>query len=366
VSWQLTSSGTAPGLAVVYCRQPDTPWSAVDTAATDAAGRVVYADRGAIAGCRYGYALGVANCGLAQIVGTTWVDVPQGSGFLPVAVETTSVEPDSGRVRLSWRLNAGERLAASVFARDSCSNWIHVGDATEDDSDRVSLVDTSPRYVGSQRLYRLVVHACGADHELGVWQTAPFAGPGTVPVWASLTSAVADSGTAEMSWRLAFWPLFLSTLVERLDPVAGWIARGPVIFDRSGALLFRDTGLLPSQRYEYRLNLFVCHARTTLPTFAIVTGAAPDPQVELALLGVGPNPAGGSMTLALNVPDAAPVKLELLDLGGRKVLERSIQPSGSQAQSVVFDGLGTLRPGVYMLRVTQHGVSRSRHVVIVR
>jgi hypothetical protein len=48
------------------------------------------------------------------------------------------------------------------------------------------------------------------------------------------------------------------------------------------------------------------------------------------------------------------------------VLVRRFEPTGTAAQSFVLDGLGGLPPGVYMLRVTQHGMSRSRRVVIVR
>jgi len=237
---------------------------------------------------------------------------------------------------------------------------------TVDDDGRVSLVDTSPEYVGTHKEYRLVVHACGADQELGTWWTAPLDGPGTVPVYASLTRAVADSGTARLSWRLAFLPRELSTLVERRDPGADWNARGAATFDESGIVQFRDSGLLSSHRYEYRLNLFVCEARTTLPAVALVTGGAPAPHATLALVGVGPNPAGGALTLALTVPDGAPLRLELLDPGGRSVLVRRVDPAGTEAQSVVLDGLDALPPGVYMVRVTQHGVSRSRRVVIVR
>jgi hypothetical protein len=366
VGWQLASSTTPPAFAVVYCRQADGPWSAVDTVATDAAGRVLYADRGAIAGCRYGYALGVASCGRAQVLGVTWVDVPQGSGFEPLALVTTSVEPDSGRVRLAWRLNGGEYLGATVFERDSCSDWIRVGGATVDEGASVSFVDESPEYVGTRRQYRLVVHACGADHVLGQWWTAPLEGPGTVPVYANLTGAVADSGAVALSWQLAFQPPELSTRVERLDPGAGWLARGPASPGPSGALRFRDTGLLPSHRYEYRLSLFVCDARTTLPSVAVVTGGAPPPRAAVVLLGVGPNPASGTLSLALDVPDGAPLRLELLDTGGRSVLVRRFEPTGTAVQSFVLDGLGGLPPGVYMLRVTQHGMSRSRRVVIVR
>lgn len=365
VSWQLSSSGALPALAVVYCREVDGPWNAVGTVAADAAGRVLYADRGAIAGCRYGYALGVASCGREQMLGETWVSVPYGSGFLALALTTASVQADSGRVRLTWRLTGGQHLPATVSWRDSCSDWHRLGDATVDDSDRVEIVDTSPEYVGARRQYRLVVHACGIEHDLGRWWTEPFAGPGTVPVYASLISAAADSGVAVLEWRLAFITPGLSTLVERREPGADWTARGAAAQGGNVALQFRDTGLLPTRRYEYRLNLFVCDARTTLPAFAVVAGGMPAPRAQLALTALGPNPAGGALTLALSVPYGEPVRLELLDASGRSVLDRRLDPTGTE-QSVVLDGLGALRPGFYMLRVTQRGVSRSRRVVILR
>src|SRR5207245_2023719 len=53
LEWQIATDSPAVTVMTVYCRQVDGPWVAVARVTPDMDGRMIYADRGAIAGCRY-------------------------------------------------------------------------------------------------------------------------------------------------------------------------------------------------------------------------------------------------------------------------------------------------------------------------
>jgi hypothetical protein len=82
----------------------------------------------------------------------------------------------------------------------------------------------------------------------------------------------------------------------------------------------------------------------------------------LALSAPRPNPARGSVALAVMLPDDAPARVELLDVAGR--VQRTQTVAGAGAHSVAFRDLGTLAPGLYFARASHpHGVASTRVVI---
>ena len=75
--------------------------------------------------------------------------------------------------------------------------------------------------------------------------------------------------------------------------------------------------------------------------------------MRFALEGLRPNPAAGALTVALSLPSAAPAKLELLDVSGRRLLERDLRGLGPGELLVRLDGSAAVRPGLYFLRLSQ-------------
>jgi hypothetical protein len=80
-----------------------------------------------------------------------------------------------------------------------------------------------------------------------------------------------------------------------------------------------------------------------------------------------PNPARGAVSLALDVPRAAELRVEVLDVGGRRVrtLHRGAAPAGELR--LVWDGVrdgGRRAPaGLYFIRATAPGACTSTRVV---
>lgn len=89
--------------------------------------------------------------------------------------------------------------------------------------------------------------------------------------------------------------------------------------------------------------------------------------LAFALDGVRPNPAHGELlSVAFTLPTAATARLELLDVSGRRVVEREVGSLGAGQHT--FD-LGTgqrLAPGLYLVRLTQGANTRTTRVAVIR
>jgi len=103
---------------------------------------------------------------------------------------------------------------------------------------------------------------------------------------------------------------------------------------------------------------------------ALETGGPPLP-VELpsatgglALAGVWPNPSRSGFAITLTLADASPARLEVLDLAGRRLLTRDLDRLGPGRHVVGLDEARALPPGVYLLRLSQAGQTRSRRAVV--
>lgn len=104
--------------------------------------------------------------------------------------------------------------------------------------------------------------------------------------------------------------------------------------------------------------------RTTLP--APVTGVE-SPQLESGLaLAVTPNPARGGAFASFTLPASSPVRIEVLDLAGRRVAARELGTLEAGPHRFELPAGRPLDPGVYFLRLAAAGVSRTTRFVALR
>ena len=102
---------------------------------------------------------------------------------------------------------------------------------------------------------------------------------------------------------------------------------------------------------------------------APIVAAAPPIAAKLgfALRGFTPDPTrSGTLRVAFTLPGAAPARLELLDLAGRRLLTREVGDLGPGAHVVHLDGAGALGAGVYWLRLEQDGCAVTTRGVVTR
>ncbi len=79
-----------------------------------------------------------------------------------------------------------------------------------------------------------------------------------------------------------------------------------------------------------------------------------------------PNPASGAARVVLTLPRAGVTTLELMDLAGRRVLQRDLSHLGAGRHLVPLDETAGFAPGVYTLRLVQNGETRLTRVCLVR
>jgi hypothetical protein len=101
---------------------------------------------------------------------------------------------------------------------------------------------------------------------------------------------------------------------------------------------------------------------TPATTLSVGDGTA----LVFALEGVNPNPSTGArLAVSFTLPVVAPARLELLDVSGRRMVAQEVGTLGAGHHSVEL-ALGRRLPaGLYLMRLTQRGTSRTTRVAVV-
>jgi hypothetical protein len=121
--------------------------------------------------------------------------------------------------------------------------------------------------------------------------------------------------------------------------------------------------------YYYKLSAVDMHGNESpyaslLPSGTVDVAAGP---VAFALKGAQPNPAVGSrLGVQFALPDATPARLELLDVSGRRVVEREVGALGPGWHTVDLAAGRRLATGLYLVRLTKGADVRVSRVVVLR
>jgi hypothetical protein len=87
--------------------------------------------------------------------------------------------------------------------------------------------------------------------------------------------------------------------------------------------------------------------------------------VSFSLGRIAPNPSGSKFDVSFGLPVAAPASLSVYDVSGRRVAERSVGSLGTGFHVVTFGDRETMRPGLYLVRLSQQTKSLSTSVLIL-
>ena len=101
-----------------------------------------------------------------------------------------------------------------------------------------------------------------------------------------------------------------------------------------------------------------------IPAVPLGTGGASP--VVMALRGVWPNPVRGTAHVWLTLAGDAPARLELLDLAGRRVRTVELDGLGTGLHRVDLAETRSLRPGLYLVRLSQAGRRATSKLVVTR
>jgi formylglycine-generating enzyme required for sulfatase activity len=185
------------------------------------------------------------------------------------------------------------------------------------------------------------------------------------PTLLSLVSADVSADGINLAWFMGGSVSAVAT-VYRSSVGGEWMRIGEVTADGAGYLRYTDPIDATATRVGYRLGIieagiegFYGETWVDLPTRNVA--------LTFALAYVRPNPSHGErLSVAFTLPTAAPARLELLDVSGRRVVEREVGSLGAGPHAVDL-GQGTrLAPGLYLVRLTQGANTRVARVAVLQ
>jgi hypothetical protein len=175
----------------------------------------------------------------------------------------------------------------------------------------------------------------------------------------ALVSATASRSQVQLVWRVGTAAGFAAQLQRRVVGASAWDSIGTLFSAADSLISYADTGVLVGQTYEYRLGVMQGGTEYFYGQVTVhVSGS-------LALAGAWPNPATNSSVIVFTLVGSGPATLDLLDLGGRRVLSRAVGEWGPGTHNVPLTSGERLRPGVYFVRLTQGGDSKSKRIVVL-
>ncbi len=126
---------------------------------------------------------------------------------------------------------------------------------------------------------------------------------------------------------------------------------------------FADTNLpFEADSLSYRLRQVDIDGSATLSDPLVVELGAPN---ELILHAPAPNPARGQTSLRYEVPERAPVRIELFDVMGRHVSTLVDGQAAAGRKTTALDA-SDLSSGTYFVRLTAEGAVRTEQITVVR
>ena len=181
-----------------------------------------------------------------------------------------------------------------------------------------------------------------------------------VALLAALVSVDALADRIGLLWYTAGGAALEATVYRR-EGIADWVAQGVVTADGSGYLRFTDTNVVPGTRYGYRLGILDGGEEIFAGE---VWATAEQPQLRLA--GVSPNPASGTrLNVEFTLRSGERATLTLFDVSGRQVSGSDVGDLGPGRHQVDLASGTRIRPGVYLVRLTQGQDALVTRVVVV-
>jgi hypothetical protein len=101
-------------------------------------------------------------------------------------------------------------------------------------------------------------------------------------------------------------------------------------------------------------------------TIDTATGVDGNADMAFALHGVSPVPARGAFAVSFSLPNAGRATLAVYDVSGRQVLAREVGSLGAGRHSLTLGQKENLRPGLYMVRLTQAKRSQTTRALVIQ
>jgi hypothetical protein len=133
-----------------------------------------------------------------------------------------------------------------------------------------------------------------------------------------------------------------------------------------------DTGYVDAagSPFYYKLAAVDLHGNLSAFAFLLPSGTAEVPgeaSLTFALDPVRPSPSrGGALTVHFTLPTAAPARLELLDVAGRRIASSEVGSLGAGRHALDLSEGRLLAPGLYLVRLTQGANMRVTRAAVLK
>lgn len=208
----------------------------------------------------------------------------------------------------------------------------------------------------------------------GGWSGTEFLGDTQFLDWggASQEASLTPAATATPAAAHLAWDVENATgshaAVYRRAAGGSWTALAEAEVDGAGQLVYDDATVVAGNEYGYMMVVGSERGETfggqALVQVPITTGVEPGLRTGFALERVAPNPAIDRVAVSFVLPSSEPATLELLDVAGRRWLDREVGSLGAGAHQVELRTAGQVRAGLYFLRLAQAGRVSTTRVVI--
>jgi hypothetical protein len=192
---------------------------------------------------------------------------------------------------------------------------------------------------------------------------ASFRAIGTTSASVTLVSADAIPGRVDLDWLVSPPAGFTAALHRSIAGTNAWTLLDSLHSTPSGHLIYADTTVALGTTYTYRLGVMENGSEYFRGAVTVLVPSG----FGLAFRGVYPNPTNGAGSfLSFTLAYAEPVTVDVYDLTGRIVHSQSLTGLSAASHTIPFTLWPTARSGVYLVRITQRGESRTSRVAIVR
>lgn len=182
-------------------------------------------------------------------------------------------------------------------------------------------------------------------------------GSSATPTLLALASADAGADAVRLVWQASGDPIAVAAVMRR-DGDASWRRVGFAGGDGAGRWSFEDREVKPGATYRYALDL----GEGPLAEVAVDVPLRP----RLSFGGLAPSPAGPGARLVFSLPRETTVRLEIFDLGGRRVASEDLGTLAAGSHRTPLAAASRLAPGVYALKLATGAGAISARATIVR
>jgi len=184
---------------------------------------------------------------------------------------------------------------------------------------------------------------------------------GIVATHLALFSSDARSDRVALVWQGPRAGDLTATIDRHLENES-WRRIGVATRDADDRLRYEDRDVVAGERYAYRLG----YVASGVERFTTETWVDVPTDAVLALEGLRPNPAVGPLDVSFSLPSALAASIELLDLAGRRVIERQVGSLGPGRHLMRLDPGVPIAPGIYWLRLRQGSQQFLTRAVVMR